>query len=202
MTVDVLGVRTVAGLIARRLGTAVLTLLIAGCSATGSTGPKSQGGNRTPAGSANESASGSSPSASSVAIARSQAKAAYLGMWRDMAQAGTTSDWNSPKLAQYATGTALSAISRGMYADHLNGLVTKGVPKNDPKVSSSAPAANPTTVMISDCGDSTRWLKYRKDNGKLADGKPGGRQAITAEVKNVNGAWKVTRFAVEAVGSC
>jgi hypothetical protein len=119
-----------------------------------------------------------------------------------MAQAATTSDWNSPKLAQYATGDALSAISRGMYADHLNGLVTKGEPKNYPKVTSATPAANPTTVMISDCGDSTHWLKYRKDDGKLADDKPGGRQAITAEVKRLNGAWKVTRFAVEAVGSC
>jgi len=123
-------------------------------------------------------------------------------MWRDMAQAGTTSDWNSPKLAQYATGDALSAISRGMYADHLNGLVTKGEPKNYPKVTSATPAANPTTVMLSDCGDSTHWLKYRKDSGKLADDKPGGRQAITAEVKKLNGAWKVMRFAVEAVGSC
>lgn len=113
-----------------------------------------------------------------------------------------TSDWNSTKLAQYATGDALSAISRGMYADHLNGLVTKGEPKNDPKVTSATPAANPTTVMISDCGDSTHWLKYRKGNGELADDEPGGRQTIAAEVKKLNGAWKVTRFAVEAVGSC
>jgi len=142
------------------------------------------------------------PSASPAELARSQATTGYLGMWQDMAQAGTTSDWNSPQLARYATGDALSAISRGMYADHLNGLVTKGEPQNDPKVSSATPAANPTTVMISDCGDSTHWLKYRKDNGNLADNKPGGRQAITAEVKKLNGAWKVARFAVEAVGSC
>ncbi|MEU6260196.1 hypothetical protein ACFUEN_29680 [Streptomyces griseorubiginosus] len=119
-----------------------------------------------------------------------------------MAQAGTTSDWNSPELARYATGDALSAISRGMYADHLNGLVTKGEPRNDPKVTSAVPPANPTTITISDCGDSTHWLKYRKDNGKLADDEPGGRQAITAETKKLNGTWKVTRFAVEGVGSC
>ncbi|MFG2943495.1 hypothetical protein [Streptomyces sp. NPDC048282] len=119
-----------------------------------------------------------------------------------MAEAAKTSDWNSPNLARYATGDALSAISRGMYADHLNGLVTKGEPKNSPKVSSVAPAAEPTTVMISDCGDSTNWLKYRKDSGKLADDEPGGRQAITAEVKKLDRGWKVTRFAVEGVGSC
>ncbi|MFC4463956.1 hypothetical protein ACFPH6_05160 [Streptomyces xiangluensis] len=119
-----------------------------------------------------------------------------------MAQAGTTSDWNSPKLAQHATGDALSAISRSMYADHLNGLVTKGEPRNYPKVTSATPAENPTTVMISDCGDSTHWLKYRRDTGKLAD-EGGGRRAITAEVtKQVSGSWKVTRFAVEGLGSC
>ncbi|MFK0111639.1 hypothetical protein [Streptomyces sp. NPDC091217] len=119
-----------------------------------------------------------------------------------MAEAAKTSDWDSPTLARHATGEALSAITRGMYADHLNGLVTKGEPKNAPKVSSATPMQDPTTVMISDCGDSAHWLKYRKDNGKLADDKPGGRQAITAEVRKLNGAWKVARFAVEAVGSC
>lgn len=129
--------------------------------------------------------------------------AAYLAMWQNMAQAAETSAWNSPKLAQHTTGDALSAISRGMYADHLNGLVTKGAPRNSPKVSTLSPPMSPTMAVISDCGDSTHWLKYRKDTGKLADDKPGGRQAITAEVKKQSdGTWKVTRFAVEAVGSC
>jgi hypothetical protein len=124
-------------------------------------------------------------------------------MWRDMAQAATTSDWKSPLLAQHATGDALSAISRGMYADHLNGLVSKGAPKDYPKVTSAVPASDPTTVMISDCGDSSHWLQYHKDSGKLADDTGGGRRAITAEAKKqADGSWKVTRFAVEGLGSC
>ena len=36
-------------------------------------------------------------------------------MWRDFADAATTSDWRSPKLAQNATGDALSTLSRGLY---------------------------------------------------------------------------------------
>lgn len=124
-------------------------------------------------------------------------------MWLNMAEAGKTSDWQSPKLSEYATGDALSVISRGMYADHYNGLVSKGKPKNDPKVTSVDPEAHPRTVMISDCGDSTHWLLYRKKTGKLADDKPGGRRSITAEVKKqASGGWKVTRFAVEEIGSC
>ncbi|BCL28553.1 hypothetical protein ACFFS2_30550 [Streptomyces aurantiacus] len=136
-------------------------------------------------------------------MARKRAKAAYAAMWRDMARAGKTADWRSPKLAAHATGDALSVMSRVLYADHVNGLVSKGAPKNSPKVTSVAPPDRPTTVMIEDCGDSTDWLQYRKDTGKLADDKPGGRRAITAEVKQqVDGTWKVTRFAVDGLGSC
>ncbi|GAA0927543.1 hypothetical protein GCM10009574_058180 [Streptomyces asiaticus] len=124
-------------------------------------------------------------------------------MWRDMAEAGETSDWRSPKLSRYATGDALSTISRGMYADHINGFVYKGRPKNHPKVTSVDPSRDPNTVLISDCGDSTHWLKYRVDNGKLADNEPGGHRSITAEVKQQSDdRWKVTRFAVEGIGSC
>ncbi|MFE0104488.1 hypothetical protein [Streptomyces sp. NPDC059009] len=134
---------------------------------------------------------------------KGEATQAYLGMWRSMAEAGVTMDWKSEKLREYAAGDALSAISRGMYADHLNGLVYKGAPKNHPEVTAAKPTARPTTVMISDCGDSTKWLKYRAKDGERADDKPGGRRAITAEVKKqTDGDWRVTRFAVEAVGSC
>ena len=43
----------------------------------------------------------------------------------------------------------------------------------------------------------------KADLDVLADNVPGGRRSITAEVKKQpDGTWKVTRFAVEAVGSC
>lgn len=145
---------------------------------------------------------GTSPS-SPADVAGRQAIAAYLGMWTDVADAATTSDWRSPKLAQNATGDALLVLSRTMYADHYNGLVSRGQPVNNPRVSSVELADAPTTVMISDCGDDSHWLKYRADNGQLADDTPAGRRAITAEVKLArDGTWKVTRFAVEAVGTC
>lgn len=144
----------------------------------------------------------SSPAGPPAAAARRAATAAYLAMWQDMASAAQTSDWKSPILARHATGDALSTISRGLYADHLNGLVSKGAPKDDPKVTSAVPAAAPTTVTVSDCGDSTAWLKYRKGSSNPV-GDKGGRRAITAEVhKQVDGSWKVSRFAVEGLGSC
>jgi hypothetical protein len=127
---------------------------------------------------------------------------AYTGMWQAMAKAGETADWQSPEVAKYATGDALGVINRSLYTDHLNGVVSKGAPVTSPKVTEEKPPSKPTTIMISDCGDSTNWLKYKKDGSPFTD-SPGGHRAITAEVKKqADGSWKVTRFAVERVGTC
>ena len=178
-----------------------LALVAAGCTDSGHGTAGDEGtGDRDLSGVASPSAS---PTSSHVQSAQEQATRVYLGMWQDMATAAKTSNWTSLLLARNATGDALGAITRGMYADHLNGLITKGEPKNSPSVSQMSPQEKPTAVMISDCGDSSHWLKYRKRTGQLADQRPGGRQRITAEVKKQDdGTWKVTRFAVEGVGSC
>ena len=119
-----------------------------------------------------------------------------------MVKASETSDWQSPEMAKFATGDALGVINRSLYTDHLNGVVSKGEPTTSPKVSKEEPPDNPTTVMVSDCGDDTHWVKYKKDGSPFND-SPGGRRSITAEVKKqAGGSWKVTRFAVEGVGSC
>ncbi|WP_235922136.1 hypothetical protein [Lentzea tibetensis] len=135
--------------------------------------------------------------------AKQDALAVYQGMWQDFVAAGTTSDWQSAKLGQHATGIALTNLSRGLYADHVNGLVTKGEPKLSPTVSSVEPADTPTKIVVTDCGDSTNWLKYRKDNGQLADNKPGGRHLINAIVqKQTDGSWKVSDYGVHDAGTC
>jgi hypothetical protein len=140
---------------------------------------------------------------SPVDQAKQAALAAYRGMWQDFVAAGATSDWQSPKLGQYATGLALSTLSRGMYADHYNGLVTKGEPVLNPTVVSVDPQAEPVTVIVNDCGDSTHFLKYRADNGNSANDGPGVRQFIKATVqKQVDSSWKVTDFGIQEVGSC
>jgi hypothetical protein len=177
--------------------TAVLAL--AGCRSTSSATP----------------VSGSSPTASPpgtsaaprpvspLDVARTQALTTYVDMWQDFSAAASTSDWQSPGLSQHARGLALSTMSRGLYADHYNGLVTRGEPILHPTVSSIQPADNPTTAMITDCGDSTHALKYRADNGQPADDGPGGHRLINATVqKQPDGEWKVSDFGIEAVGSC
>lgn len=149
------------------------------------------------------SAPASTVSQSPVEVARRQATSAYVEMWSDVVAAATTSDWQSPKLGQYATGIALTNLSRGLYADHYNGLVTKGQPVLHPVVSSLTPPNDPQKAIVTDCGDSTHWLKYRADNGQLADDKPGGRQLINAIVeKQADGSWRVSDFGVHDVGTC
>lgn len=128
---------------------------------------------------------------------------AYLGMWQSMAAAATTSNWQDPELSRYATGDALQVITKSLYADHLNGTITKGHQNNSPHLSSPDAAHDAATSVVTDCGDDSDWLKYRADSGQPVDNVPGGRRSITAEVtKQSDGRWLVTRFAVEAVGTC
>lgn len=124
-------------------------------------------------------------------------------MWRNMATAARTSDWRSPLLSQFATGTALTTISRGLYTDYQNGLVTLGEPKLSPSVAGLEPEDDPAVVRISDCGDSSAWLKYDAKTRLAADDGPGGRRSITAVVsRQSGGGWLVSDFAVRAVGTC
>lgn len=175
---------------------AVLGLALSACSSIGSKAPVSSV-------SAPAAAASTATTASPAGTARQRAVEAYLGMWKDVAAVATTSDWQSPRLAEHATGDALSVLSRQLYADHYNGLISKGSPSNSPVAQSVDSPYEPKTVMIRDCSDASTWLKYRADNGKPADDKPGGKHLIHAEVKlAVDGTWRVTRFAVEDTGSC
>lgn len=160
-------------------------------------------GTRQPLTPAPTSAAASTSPVSVVDKAQQEALAAYRGMWQDFGAAGATSDWRSPTLGRYAIGVALTNLSRGLYADHYNGLVTKGEPILNPTVFSVDPPQDPTKVVITDCGDSTHWLKYRADNGQLADDKPGGRRLINAIVdKQSDGSWKVSDYGVHEIGTC
>jgi hypothetical protein len=175
---------------------AVLGFAVSACSSGGADAPASLASTPT-AGVA------TATTASPASTAKQKAVDAYLGMWRDVAAVATTSDWRSPRLAEHATGDALSVLSRQLYADHYNGLISKGAPSYSPVAQSVDSQYEPKTVVVSDCSDASTWLKYRADNGRPADDEPGGKHRIHAEVKlAVDGSWRVTRFAVEGTGSC
>jgi hypothetical protein len=160
-------------------------------------------GTTQPRGQASSSSTPPTTALSVVDKAKQDALAAYRGMWQDFVAAGTISDWQSPKLGRYATGIALTNMSRSLYADHYNGLVTKGEPTFQPTVTSADPSNDPNKIVITDCSDGTHWLKYKADTGQLADDTPGGRHLINAIVqKQSDGSWKVSEYGVHQAGTC
>ena len=135
-------------------------------------------------------------------LARRDAVAAYLGMWKAYAQASHTSDWQAPYLSQYAAGDALQVITGNLYADHYNGLVARGEPVNNPRVTSVSSEDVPKSVMIEDCGDDRNWLQYRTD-GSLLNSTPGALHRIVAEVRlHTDGKWRVTKYGIDSAGTC
>jgi hypothetical protein len=136
-------------------------------------------------------------------LASRKATDSYKAMWLNMAKAAETADWQSPLLSEYATGNALTTMSRGLYVNHTEGRVSRGRPTLSPTVVGVEPPDNPTRVQISDCGDSTSWLQYDAATGDLVDDVPGGRRAISAVVdKQADGTWAVSDFAVQELGTC
>lgn len=155
----------------------------------------------TAAPSATSSVTTAATTSSASSSARQAALAAYDGMWADEQQAALTANYQSPLLAQHASGAALSLLVQGLSGYQRQHEVVKGQPVTHPQVTSLTPAAAPTRATITDCFDDTHWLVY-KDTGPLEDNVPGGHRRIQATVVESGGVWKVTQFSGEAEGTC
>lgn len=181
---------------------AAAVMLLPACSSDGGSTPDPAASGSAVSSPAPSSGTPSPTPTSPADLARRDAVAAYLAMWQADAQASHTSDWQAPYLSQYASGDALQFLTRDLYADHANGLVSKGEPVNNPRVTSVSPEDKPTSVMIEDCADDRNWLQYRTD-GSLLDNEPGALRRIVAEVRlHTDGLWRVTRFGIDDPGSC
>lgn len=159
--------------------------------------------------------SGSSPVAASTTVpahtttstteTRAEASAdvlsAYRAMWADLVTAARTSNYQSPLLAQHASGTALGIFVQGLATDQQDDIVTRGQPQLHPQLTSLSPATDPTRGTVSDCFDDTHWVEY-KTSGGLAKNTPGGRRKTTAVLAKKDGVWKVTQITVGATGTC
>jgi hypothetical protein len=144
----------------------------------------------------------SSPSATAAQAAARSALAAYDDMWKEMQTAGLTADWKDPKLALYASGTALATLVNGLHNDHNAGLVIKGTLIIHPQVISEQPVSTPDQIMIRDCSDDSHWLNYVAATGKLQNNVPGGHRLTEAIVTEAGGQWTVSQLAVHAEGTC
>ncbi|GAA1656981.1 hypothetical protein [Fodinicola feengrottensis] len=177
---------TAAQIMARTVTAAAAVVVLVGCNAS-----PAQPDHPKPA----------SPRETARQAAERSALAAYRDMWAAIAAAGLSSNAADPTLAKYAADPALGVITKKLASDKNSGRVTRGTYATNPVVTSVAPLTAPTKVDLRDCFDDTRWLRYRKDTGKLDD-TPGGRHRTTAVVQDLGG-WRVTSFALDdQVGSC
>jgi hypothetical protein len=147
-----------------------------------------------------------SPSAADSTAAagdpRSQILGAYTGMWHAYTAAASTADYQSAALSQYAAGDALMILTRSLYENHRHGVVVRGAPVLDPRVTGMGPARNPDSSSVTDCANDTRWREYTTSGRPASGGAPAGRHRIYAQLRLFGSAWKVTSLVVEKAGTC
>lgn len=127
---------------------------------------------------------------------------AYRGMWKAYGEALRIPDPTYPDLSKYAQGDALKVIVDGLTRTKSDGLVGKGDIAIAPNVTGAQPNADPPTVTIKDCMDTSKSHLVKIDGSSYQD-TPGGKRSVTATVsRQPDGTWKVSGFAVLAVGTC
>lgn len=141
-------------------------------------------------------ASGAASSASPTA--RQAAITAYTSLWHAYVKAVQHPDPSAASLRPYVTGEALKVFQAGLTQLAQQGLAGRGdVILSTPTVAS----ATATTVTLSGCVDTTNTHLYKVDGSAYHD-TPGGRRLSNVQVNNIGGIWKVTEWALEAVGTC
>lgn len=177
-----------------------LTLMWAGCSTSGS----EPSDDRTVPSPTQVRAPSPSPD-DPAGAARSAALAAYTGMWQAYDQAGRApaADPDDPALAQATTGDALEGLMAALGRLRDQGLVFEGTFElTATELVELSPADAPTSAKIEDCLDESGWEVVSADGGEYED-EPGGRRAVFADVElGDDGVWRVTGFALRAVGTC
>jgi hypothetical protein len=144
------------------------------------------------------------PIATSAGDPRVLARQAYLDMWQAFVNASQTADYQSPALARYAAGDALSLLMHSLYANYKDGIVTRGEPSFSPSVTITT-SGGTQQADVTDCASPSTWANYAK-SGKLISGQPHGGRKIIARLQQFSPvgspAWKVTYLNVGLAGTC
>ena len=168
----------------------VVAALAAACSSSGGSSTAA-----TSSAATHQAAAPTSPSTPSPAV---EALAAYAAMWKDVAEASNTSDYQAAYLSDHLSGQPLATIKQNLAAEKKQGVVAHGAPVLHPVVTSASAAS----VTLSDCTDDRAWLQVFASTGKPVNDIPGGYRATTATVTDQGGSWKVTRLYSGADGTC
>jgi hypothetical protein len=126
----------------------------------------------------------------------------YGGLWQAYLEAIRIPDPNHPDLARYAQGRALDVLVNGLRSVQEQGLVSTGDITFSPRVVAELLALTPPQVKIEDCADTSQSHLVKQDGTPYQD-TPGGRRFATATVVQLDdGTWKISEFAMHAVGTC
>src|SRR4051812_12023648 len=170
------------------LGTLTLLAPLTACS-------KEPAGPSAPASSAPSSAPPASPSANAEeAEAQTKAVEAYNNLRKAQVAASATADVKGGDIAKYAGQPLLSELKYDLILKQEQGLVTKGTPKWDVKVTKVNVASRPFTVALEDCFDGTDWQTVYRDSGKSA-AVPGQAKKYLVRAEAVqfdDGRWLIT----------
>jgi hypothetical protein len=113
----------------------------------------------------------------------------YRAFWDDVVAAGRRADWQSPRLADHATGQALQEVRDHYRALRAAGMVDLGTVELHPKVVD----VGARTATVNDCVDVSRFLRHDAktlEPRETPDLRP---DAGVATLTLIDGAWKVTR---------
>jgi hypothetical protein len=182
----------------RAIGSAFLlaAAVLAGCSSGAGAA-----GNPATSDSVSRSATPTSARVPPTTDARSAAEAAvlaaYRAYWNDVVAIGATADWQSPRLAEHATGQALAEARATFHTLKAQGQVARGTVDLRPTVLS----VNGRSATLYDCNSTSRFLAYDAKTGALRDKSSGRRNGKTVTLTLQGTAWKVANVVTE-VGRC
>jgi hypothetical protein len=122
----------------------------------------------------------------------------YRAYWKDFETAGRTAAWNSPQLAEHATGPLLAQSRLTLRSMRQRGLVARGSVKVDPRLLSS----DATRATVYDCNDTSRYLAYDARTGQPKGTSSGRPHGMTVQLMLEGGTWKAASILKEEAGRC
>jgi hypothetical protein len=135
--------------------------------------------------------------------ARKAALAAYSGYLDASRAASARSDPRHPALARFLADPLLTRVRLAIREAKEHGAMRTGTLISDPTVTSVDLAADPPTVDIQDCLDSTGYrLVYARDH-RVVPGSGGGRYLATATATRYpDGRWLISSGAAHQDQPC
>jgi len=119
---------------------------------------------------------------------------AWNAFWDDWVEVSKTADYDSPRLADHATGKALRGLRLQLLSYRKRGLVARGTPV---RTSARVTEIRGGAARVSECLDGNRWLAHDAKTGQVR-GRPNGKtNQVEAVLRLGGGRWKVSELTIK-----